>query len=202
MSSVGEHGSEGPNLDKAREVETESILIELIKEGLLDFSQKPKDDEIPNVNILLSERAVSMGSRIQKRVLEQLKINTMGTYIKEVRKAKGYDEGEVAKQAKIARETFSQLEHDQMKFHNLSAQKAANLFEFLDLNLHLIIGFLKNSEETINMLQPHSSFYRTKSSLNHGEKETMTQSLSMSEDQSVDNFLNDFFEELKNRGIV
>lgn len=192
MSSVGKYGLEEPNLDKARELETEKIVNNLIKAGLLDVSID--NDEI----IQLSDQAVTMGHRIQRRFLEKLNIDTMGKYIKEIRKAKALDEGEVAKHIKITRETFSQLERNQMKFNDLSPQKAASLFKFLDLNFQIIVDFLRSPLNISSNLSAHNSFYRTKSPLTQEDKFSLYSPASNASDQQiVEKFIEDFQEELK-----
>lgn len=202
MSSVGKLSLEGPNLDKAREVETEGVLTELVRAGLFEFSKSVKEKDA-GTNEQLSERAILMGKRIQKRILEKLNIDTLGKYIKAIRKANKYEEVEVARKVKIAREVFSQIEHDQMKFYDLSPQKAANLFEFLGLNLDLVLDFIKKYESTINESQVYSSFYRTKTTLDQGEDRTVgSEILLTTKTEAIDTFLREFVKELQNRGIA
>jgi transcriptional regulator with XRE-family HTH domain len=190
--------------------EFEKMLQALLASGKLELRRKKQADTptADHEETHPSEEDQQLKLNAWQKMVEQIGIPTLGTYIRLICQRQGLMKKDVVSQIRIASRTLTEIETDKLGFFDLGVEKAVDLAEVMNLNIHIVTNYLRT---TFSPMQPPSEatrLYRFRPDASREEKAETEAGSPLSSDtledgkQRIEQFIQDFENEAIRRGLM
>jgi len=185
------------------EIIIEAILRDLVGAGVIGLDDSGIAKESSRV-----ETAKTLGYRIREKVLTELKLPNLGSYIKAEREQNGLEKTEIARKIGITSSTFSELENGVIDFFDIPVSKAVAITSAIGLSINSVLLYLTQMLRYPNSKSPTGELRLNRSKSVSEETPTIesfniqSPVIGVSKKERIQKFIPEYIEEARNNGLI